>query len=432
MEGNSIMSDENVSRRSKGWLAKVSYALFDVGNSAGGAIHATFIFAVYFTTTIAPENGTAYWGYMTAAASLTVALIGPILGGFADSRARRKLFLAITVSIGTLALFLLWQAKPTPDFLWIAIIFSFFTIVASELMFVFYNALLSSVATEENMGRISGWSWGVGYFGAIIALAIALFVFIKPDLAPFGLDKGESEHVRATMVLAGLFMLIFSLPLFFFVKESAPASKLNSTVEILKTGWTEIIKVPGLARFLLARMFYVDGLSVIFAFAGIFAAKVFGFSNEMVLYFAIAVNFTCGVGAMAGGWFDDRYGSFNTIRVSLLFMMVLGLGVLLSPNAEIFWALGLTMGLFIGPIQAASRSLVSRVSPEEHRAQIFGFYMLSGKITSFFGPLIYASLILWTNNERAGMVTAVVFFVVGFIILGKSVPGKVQIKATDL
>ncbi len=422
------MGDDSVGRESNSWLAKVSYALFDVGNSAGGAIHATFIFAVYFTTTIAPENGTAYWGYMTAAASLTVAILGPILGGYADSRARRKLFLAITTAIATLALLLLWQAKPTPDYLWIAIIFSFFTIIASELMFVFYNALLGSVSTNEDMGRISGWSWGVGYFGAILALVIALFVFIKPEIAPFGLDQNESEHVRATMVLAGIFMLVFSLPLFLFVKESAPASRLNNTVEILKTGWAEIVKVPGLARFLLARMFYVDGLSVIFAFAGIFAAKVFGFTAEMVLMFAIAVNFTCGVGAFAGGWFDDKFGSFNTIRFSLFLMMIVGLGVLLSPNATTFWVLGLIMGLFIGPIQAASRSLVSRVSPEEHRAQIFGFYMLSGKITSFFGPLIYASLILWTNNERAGMVTAVVFFLVGFIILGSRMPGQSKTK----
>ena len=86
------------------------------------------------------------------------------------------------------------------------------------------------------------------------------------------------------------------------------------------------------------------------------------------------------------------------------------------------------MGLFIGPVQSASRSLVSRVAPEEHRAQVFGFYMLSGKITSFFGPLIYASLILWTGNERAGMIIAIVFFIVGFLILGRRSPGETALK----
>ena len=115
-------------------------------------------------------------------------------------------------------------------------------------MFVFYNALLPSVATKENMGRVSGWAWGVGYFGAIMALAIALFVFILPETAPFGLDKDKSEHVRATMILAGLWLLIFSLPLFFFVREAPAASDISNPIEIIKSGWNEIIKVPGFCQ----------------------------------------------------------------------------------------------------------------------------------------------------------------------------------------
>ena len=146
----------------------------------------------------------------------------------------------------------------------------------------------------------------------------------------------------------------------------------------------------------------------------------------MVIIFAIAVNFTCGLGALIGGWFDDKLGSFITIRVSLILLTIFGLGVLFSPNATIFWILGLTTGLFIGPVQSASRSLVTRISPAEHSAQIFGFYMLVGKITSFIGPLIYAILITWTGNERAGMVTAVVFFILGFFILGKKAPGNLK------
>ena len=172
------MENQTKSGKKNGPLATAAYALFDVGNSAVGAIHATFIFAVYFTTTIAPENGTAYWGYMTSVAALTVALIGPILGGLADANARRKIFLAVTTTLGIVATIFLWSAEPIPSFFWIAIILSFFSIVANELMFVFYNALLPSVATKENIGRVSGWAWGVGYFGAIVALAIALFIFI--------------------------------------------------------------------------------------------------------------------------------------------------------------------------------------------------------------------------------------------------------------
>lgn len=404
----------------------ISYALFDAGNSAIGAIHATFIFAIYFVSVISPENGSAYWGFMTAAAAISVAILGPILGGFADSNSKRKLFLLFVTLLVIVSTFLLWNVKPDKSFLWFAIIFSFLSILGNELMFVFYNALLPSVASKENIGKVSGWSWGVGYFGAIIALVLCLAIFILPEEAPFGLSKDKSEDVRATMILASIWMLILSIPLFIFVKEEKKSSNLSKPTEILKRGWKEIKKIPRFRRFLLARLFFADGLSVVFAFAGIFAAKVFGFTTEMVIIFAIAVNFTCGLGALIGGWFDDKLGSFITIRVSLILLTIFGLGVLFSPNATIFWILGLTTGLFIGPVQSASRSLVTRISPAEHSAQIFGFYMLVGKITSFIGPLIYAILITWTGNERAGMVTAVVFFILGFFILGKKAPGNLK------
>ena len=136
------------------------------------------------------------------------------------------------------------------------------------------------------------------------------------------------------------------------------------------------------------------------------------------------MNLSCGVGALIGGWFDDRFGAFLTIRVSLISLFIIGIGFLVAPNAQVFWIMALIGGLFIGPVQAASRSLVSRVAPAEHTAKIFGFYMLAGKITSFVGPAIYASLILWTGNERAGMVTAVLFFLIGIFVLGRKAPGN--------
>ncbi len=409
------------------WRSTISYSLFDVGNSAVGAIHSTFIFAVYFATTVSPENGTALWGYMTAAAAVFVALISPILGGMADAKAIRKLFLFFVTLIGILSTILLWKIEPDNSFIALALILSFCSIAANELMFVFYNSLLPSVAPKKMIGRVSGWSWGVGYWGAIIALSIALFLFIRPENAPFNLNKSNAEHVRATMVLAGFWMLIFSIPLFIFVREGAPASNIKYPIKILVTGWEEIKKIPGLTKFLIARLFYSDGLTIVFAFAGIYAAKVFGFSPETVLMFAIAVNFTCGIGAFVGGWVDDKLGSFLTIRLSLVFLTLFGLGVILAPNGFWFWVLGLTVGLFIGPVQSASRSLISHQVPAEHRAQIYGFYMLSGKITSFLGPTFYASIVLWTNNERAGMFVAVVFFIIGLLVLGKKEPGYISI-----
>ena len=164
-----MKENDNAHKKEGGWLAKTSYALFDVGNSAVGAMHATFIFAVYFASVVAPEHGTSYWGYTTGAAALVVAILGPILGGLADSKAQRKMFLAIVVLIGVMANVILWKVEPSEAFIWFALIFSFFSILANELMFVFYNALLPSVASKKNMGRVSGIGWAVGYFGNSIS-----------------------------------------------------------------------------------------------------------------------------------------------------------------------------------------------------------------------------------------------------------------------
>ena len=142
-----MSESENNLEKEGGFLAKASYSLFDVGNSAVGAMHATFIFAVYFASVVAPENGTSYWGYTTGLAALVVAILGPILGGFADTRARRKLYLSIVVFIGVVANILLWRVEPNNSFIWFALIFSFFSILANELMFV--CLLYTSDAADE-------------------------------------------------------------------------------------------------------------------------------------------------------------------------------------------------------------------------------------------------------------------------------------------
>ena len=190
---------------------------------------------------------------------------------------QRKLFLLIVTLAGVVSTILLWNVQPFQSFVILALVLSFFSICANELMFVFYNSLLPSVASKEMIGRVSGWSWGVGYWGAFIALSIALFLFIQPENTPFNLNKDKAEHVRATMILAGVWMLLFSIPLFLFVKEGAPASNLTNPIKILKTGWVEIKKIPGLTKFLFARLFYTDGLTIVFAFAGMISEG--GFDN---------------------------------------------------------------------------------------------------------------------------------------------------------
>ena len=198
----------------------------------------------------------------------------------------------------------------------------------------------------------------------------------------------------------------------------------------LKEGFNILLKIPGLPRFLFARMLYTDGLTVVFAAAGIYAGKVFGFPLSKVIILGIVVNVFCGIGAISGGIIEDKIGSFKTIKFSLYSLLILGIGILLAPTEIWFWIFAVLVGMFIGPVQSSSRSLFAQSTPEKYKSQLFGFYMFAGKSTSFIGPAIYGWLVLTAKNlgfeeySRAGMLIVILFFIAGIVILGSNGPQK--------
>jgi UMF1 family MFS transporter len=248
-------------------------------------------------------------------------------------------------------------------------------------------------------------------------------LFILPDTPVWGLDKASAEHVRVTMPLAAAWFLVFAMPLFLWVPEGAAEAGETGVVASLLEGLRTARSIPGLLRFLIARMIYADGLVVVFVFGGIYATNVFGFTQNDVIVFAIAINITAGVGAACIGWLEDRIGGFNTVRLSLVCLLILTSVVLLSPSRLFFWIAALLLGFFVGPVQSASRTVVARIAPPAHRARIFGLYMISGKATSFAGPLLYGLLVTAFGTDRAGMVVSVAFFIIGLALLGRTPPG---------
>ena len=399
--------------------ARFGWALYDWASSPVPTLHATFVFAVYFTTSIAPENGTFLWSQMTSIAALAIAFVSLFVGRLADSRGLIKHSLTASLLIGALSVMALWYARPDEAVIFYALLLSALSIFMMEISFVFYNALLVHLVSKEAMGRLSGIAWGTGYVGAVVALGIALAVFILPETAPFGLDKDNAEHVRATMVFAGAWAIIFSLPLFFFTPSPAPTPQQGSYLTQLKTALKQARDIPDMVRFLIARMAYNDGLVTLFALGGIFAAKVFGFTQTEILIFAISLNISAGIGAIGGGWADDRFGALTTIRYALIGLIIFGSIAVLAPSKEIFWGATLLLGLFVGPSQSASRSYVARRAPPESKASLFGLYMVSGKATSFIGPMIYGWLVLSTGVERAGMAIVIALVILGFVLLPK-------------
>ena len=401
------------------WKAEWGWALFDWASSPVPTLHATFVFAVYFSTTIAPDNGTVLWAQMTAITSLLIALLSVFAGRFADSKGLIKHALTISLLIGTLSVMGLWYAEPSSDFILYALLLSALSIFMMEIGFVFYNALLVHLVPTEKMGRLSGIAWGIGYVGAVIALSLALAIFILPEQAPFGLDKAQAEHVRATMIFAGLWAIIFYIPLFLFVKSPPATPQEGRYLTQVKQAIQDARSIPDMIRFLIARMAFNDGLVTLFALGGIFAAKVFGFTQTEILIFAIALNISAGLGAIGGGWADDRLGALPTIRYALIGLMICGTIAICAPSKEVFWAATVILGLFVGPCQSASRSYVARRAPEDSKASLFGLYMLSGKATSFIGPLLYGWLVYFTGIERAGMAIVIILVVIGYVLLPK-------------
>ena len=409
--------DDLYSEKSPARKSQIGWALYDWASSPVPTLHATFIFAVYFTTVIMPDGGSVVWAYMTGITAFTIALIAPLLGSYADSTGKFKELIVLFIALGSVATGLLWFAQPNEAFISYSIILSAISIFFLESSFIFYNAILGKMIQRNHIGSLSGLAWGVGYIGSVIALIVVLVVFIMPDKILFTLDKSQSEHIRATMLFAASWAIIFSLPMMFYLPSFSQKIDKNSVISSLKTSIIEARKIPNLLRFLLARMAYNDGLITLFAFGGIYAAKVFSFSQFEIILFAIGLNISAGVGAIIGGFLDDNIGPIKTIKLALIGLFLCGLVAIITPYKMIFWIVGVGLGLFVGPVQSASRTYLSLTASDKHKGGLFGLYMVSGKLTSFVGPFLYGWLVMISGNERYGMAVVLLLIALGFLLL---------------
>jgi UMF1 family MFS transporter len=164
-------------------------------------------------------------------------------------------------------------------------------------------------------------------------------------------------------------------------------------------------------------MIYIDGLNTLFAFGGIYAAGTFGMELSEVIYFGILLNVTAGFGALAFAWIDDWLGAKRTILIALAGLFLCGLAAVIVTSTLAFWIAGALLGVFVGPSQAASRSLMARLAPPELRTEMFGLYAMTGKITAYIGPFLLGTVTWWTGSQRLGVATILGFFIIGMILL---------------
>lgn len=401
-----------------------AWCLFDWANSAFPTVIITFIFAAYYTRALAPseEVGTTEWGWAMSISGLAIAVTAPVLGALADQGGRRKPYIFVLSLICVACGMLLWTVAPERDLALRALIVVGLANVAFEIGQVFYNAMLPEVAPPGKLGRVSGWAWAMGYGGGLVCLVLSLLLFVQPDPSPWGLDRDLGEHVRATGPFVAAWYLVFALPMFLLTPER-PHSGISPAVAIrdgLASLWSTLKALPeypGMLRFLIARMIYIDGLNTLFAFGGIYAAGSFGMEFEEVLIFGILLNVTAGLGAFAFAWIDDWIGPKRTILISVAALTLLGGAILVVETKLSFYILGCAIGIFIGPTQSASRSLMARMAPEAVRTELFGLYAFSGRVTAFLGPFMVGLFTLWAGSQRVGMSVILAFFLVGLAIL---------------
>lgn len=446
--------------------------LFDWAAQPYYTLVLTFLFAPYFANVVVGGDaapgiagaatgacgeqsqawGQALWGYAAALAGVLIAVGSPFLGAMADGRGRRKPWIALFSILLVAGLATLWLAVPSAGPATVALVLLAFVVATASAEFatVFTNAIMPTLVPKDQLGRLSGTGWAVGYAGGLVSLAVmAGLIVADPQtgktvlgLNPIlELDLASREGDRLVGPFAAVWFALFMIPFFLFVPDVRPAARALGTGNRGAGSelWDTIRSLPqhrDMLFFLIARMIYSDGLSAIFAFGGIYGASVFGWGATELGIFGIVLSLTGILGALIGGVLDDRAGSKTVILVSLLLLIAGALGILSVDKTSVlfgtpvepkavgsgafssvgewtFLAFAMLVGVVAAPVQAASRTLLARLAPPDKMTQYFGLFAFSGKVTAFLAPFAVATVTAMTCSQRWGMAA-----ILGFLILG--------------
>jgi UMF1 family MFS transporter len=435
--------------------AVVSWIFFDWAAQPYFTLITTFVFAPYFATHVAPDpaSGQALWGFATAAAGMAIALLSPVLGAIADASGRRKPWIAAFGALLVIGSSLMWFGAPGDTHLIPPLLLAYsIATVGVEFATVFNNAMMPTLVPPDRIGRLSGTGWATGYIGGILSLILVLgFMAANPETGRtlfgftplFGLDPATHQGDRISGPLTGIWFIIFVLPMFVLTPDYPARHRLSDALRKglgeLKQTLLELPKRKTIATFLIANMIYTDGLVSLFAFGGIYAAGTFGWNTIQIGTFGIILAIAGTFGGWIGGKLDDYLGPKRVIAGSMTVLLTAIVAILLvekdsvlfikvappAPGGALFASAAerayLVLGCMIGaagaPLQAASRSLLIRLAPKDRIAQFFGLFALTGRVTSFIGPLLIGVVTAATASQKAGMAVLVVFFVTGLALL---------------
>ncbi len=433
---------------------------FDWASQPYSTLLVTFIFGPYFVSGVMSDAVLAqeYWGWMMAASGVVIAILAPVLGSVVDNHpSKNPWVVAFSVMIVTGSAYL-WTAEPDSTHVFWILTFFGIGLVGLELAVIITNSMLPDLGPIGNVGRISGSGWAFGYLGGIIALAIMLLFFAESEtgktflnLDPLlGLDAEKREGTRFVGPFSALWYLAFMIPFFLWVKpahrkaikgssahvgtdnRSSIYRMIKGDMKALLNSLVSLASMRSLAAYLVSSMFYRDALSGIFAFGGIYAAGVLGWSITQLGIFGILALVFGSLAAWIGGYGDKWIGPKKVISISVIVLIIVAL-IIISTSLEevlfipvpqdsalphaVFWICGCTIGAMGGSLQASSRTMMVIQAREGRYVEAFGLYALAGKATAFMAPFLIAVTTSLTNDQRLGISPVILLFLIGLVLL---------------
>ena len=406
----------------------LAWAFYDWANSAFAITVISGFFPLFFdyywAADLKGEESTFYLGLINSLASLAVALFAPFLGTIADHRGKKKEFLLVFALLGISMTAGLWQLGEG-KWIWAMGIYGLASIGFAGGN-VFYDALLMKVARADQVDRVSSMGYAAGYLGSGILFALQVAMYQYPSF--FGLAD-RVQAVKFSFLTVSLWWAVFSLPLFFFVKEKPATPSSFSFFQLAAMGWRSVVatfrdfkryRMAGI--FLLGYYFYIDGVHTIIRMAVKYASSL-GIEPSSMITALLMVQWV----AFPATFFYYRFAVVIGIQRGILiaifgYILITCLGYFMQ-NETHFFILALGIGLIQGGIQALSRSFYSRLIPAGKEAQFFGFYNTVGKSASIIGPVIMGGISVLSGNERLGILSVIVLLVIGaFFVLRIKIP----------
>ncbi len=400
--------------------ATAAWCLFDFANSPFTTIIITFAFAIYFREVVvdAPDNRSdLLWGVTNFVAMLILVAISPVLGALADFSGRKKSFLIASVLLCVACTVPLYWAGRGDVLFSMALVT--LAMIGFEAGYVFYNAFLPDVSRPEAVGAVSGWGWGGGYVGGLLFMLIAMPLLSRPLAEPAGVSA-----YRTCFLLVGVWFLVFALPAFVWLREPPPQGRAGGWGEYVAIGLgrvrdtlVHLRRYRETARYILASICFTDGISTVALYGGLYARTTIGFTEAEYVGLGIVLNLVAVPGALCAGYLADRIGPRRTIAGSLVLWLVVVIAGCLATSKPVFWAVAFGAAIGMGGTQSVGRSFMAQITPPERRAEFFGFYVLSGKFASMFGPLVFGAVSSWTGTQRLAMLSLAPFFLAGLLLM---------------